>query len=124
MGGMTRLQGEIKVNDKHTLPFYDHLYYYLVHNWAGDDWYMRIIFKKHNDKNEVINEWRSHRIYYKDNYAKFSNYQNFITKLVKKYVIREKKLGITLLKQEINEHFKIKVKFNKGRIKVETNEKN
>ncbi len=121
MGGMTRLQGTISVNDKHELPFYDNLHYYFVHNWAGDDWYMRIIFKKRNNKGEVINEWHSHRIYYRYNYSRFSHYQRFITKLVRKYVISEKKLGITLLKQEINEHFKIKVKFNKDNIKVKTN---
>ena len=93
MGGIYRVFVEIKVNKKKSGLTAEPLEVKFCHNWSGDAWFVRIVFR---DK-------ETSRIYVDGDYARYSVYEELVRKFVEEFVIKERRATFKQIDEIVRE---------------------
>jgi len=92
MGGIYRVFVNLQVNEKKNLEC-ETLRVLFCHNWAGDDWFIRLQFKRKE----------TNRIYYQGNYGKFYVFERIVKRFVKEFIVEEKRATFKRINQIVKE---------------------
>ncbi|HDI02622.1 MAG TPA: hypothetical protein ENF95_00630 [Candidatus Aenigmarchaeota archaeon] len=93
MGGVYRVFVEIRVNETKKKVWGELLRVSFCHNWAGDDWFIRLRFKnKETD-----------RIYHEGNYGKYEVFESVVRRFVKEFVLDGKRATFKRINEIVKE---------------------
>jgi len=94
---------KIRVNETKKNVWGEFLEVQFCHNWAGDDWFVRIAFRNRE----------TDRVYVNGNYARYSVYEELVRQFVKEFVIEKKRATFKRINEIVKEICGKKPKWSK-----------